>query len=118
MTRRSTFQEHKNVLVFNNHRVLVAMHKSLNTASQAMKIPAQSIFLCCLGQHISCYGYYFRHYEYTLVEITPHEDFGALRVEEYDRMCNRVMRYHHPREMNRRRLSAEKRRNKKKPDGK
>lgn len=118
MTRRSIFQEHKNVLVFNSHRVLVAMHKSLNAASQMMNIPAQSISLCCLGQHISCYGFYFRHYEHTQVEITPHEDLGTLRVEEYDKMCNLIMRYHHPREMNRRRISAEKRRNKKKEDTK
>ncbi len=118
MTRRSIFQEHKNVLVFNNHRVLVAMHKSLNTASQAMKIPAQSISLCCLGHHISCFGYYFRHYEHKEVEITPHEDLGILRVEEYDRMCNQVRRYHDPRELNRRRESAEKRRGNKKDDTK
>ncbi len=87
------------------------MFKSLNSASQSMSIPAQSISLCCLGQHISCFGYYFRHYEYTQVEITPHEDFGSLRIEEYDKMCNLVRRYHDSRELTRRRVSAEKRRN-------
>jgi hypothetical protein len=94
--------------------MLVAMYKSLNTASQIMNIPAQSISLCCLGQHISCFGFYFRHYDYDQVEITPHEDFGALRLEEYDKMCNQTRRYHDNRELTRRRESAEKRRNNKK----
>ncbi|MDR2890569.1 MAG: hypothetical protein LBV18_03060 [Alistipes sp.] len=113
MTRRSNFQEPKIVLVFNNNRVLVAMHKSLNFASLAMRIPAQSISLCCLGDHISCYGYYFRHYEHDQVRIEPLEDLGTLRIEEYDGMCNVVRRYHEPREMSRRGVSAEKRRTKK-----
>jgi hypothetical protein len=114
MKGRSTFQEHKNVLVFNKYRTLIAIHKSLNAASQTMDIPAQSISLCCLGHHISCFGYYFRHYEYTRVEITPHEDLGTLRLEEYDKMCNLVRRYHNSRELNRRKVSAEKRRGRKK----
>nr|DAT18212.1 MAG TPA: hypothetical protein [Caudoviricetes sp.] len=116
MTKRSIFQEPKIVLVFNHQGVLVAMHKSLNLASQAMNIPAQSISLCCLGYHISCYGYYFRHYEYNVVEITPHIDFGEFHVRQYDQMCSVVRRYHEPKEMNRRRVSAEKRRNNKNED--
>jgi len=118
MTRRSIFHEPKIVLVFNNRMVLVAMHKSLNFASQAMRIPPQSISLCCLGSHISCYGFYFRHYEHTLVEIAPLVDFGALRVDEYDRMCNQIRRYHDPGEMSRRRASAERRRDGKREDTK
>lgn len=110
MSRRSIFQEPKIVLVFNNQGILVTMHKSLHIASQMMNIPAQSISLCCLGYHISCYGYYFRHYDHQKVEIVPHEDFGVFRVEEYDRMCGEVRRYHLPKEMSRRKLSAERRR--------
>lgn len=113
MTRRSIFQEPKVVLVFNHQRVLVSMHKSLNVASLAMNIPAQSISLCCLGNHISCYGYYFRHYDHNDVEIVPHEDFGQLRVEQFDLLSNLVRRYHEPREMSRRGKSAVNRRNKK-----
>ncbi len=94
MTKRSFFKDPKIVLVFNNQRVLISMYKSLNVASQAMNIPAQSISLCCLGYHISCYGCYFRHYDFDKVEIVPHQDFGHLRVEEYDRMCDEVRRYH------------------------
>ena len=107
---RSIFQNPKIVLVFDKERVLITMHKSLNIASRAMNIPAQSISLCCLGYHISCYGYYFRHYNLDKVEIVPHLDFGHLRVEEYDRMCEEVRRYHDPKEMSRRKLSAERRR--------
>jgi hypothetical protein len=112
MTRRSIFQTHKIVLAFNRQRVLVAMFKSLNSASQTMSIPAQSISHCCLGHHISCFGYYFRHYDIDQVEVTPHLDFGTLRLEEYDRMLDLERRYHAPRELNRRRMSAEKRRSK------
>lgn len=55
MTKRSIFQQPKIVLVFNHQRILVSMHKSLNLASMTMNIPAQSISLCCLGNHIlSC----------------------------------------------------------------
>lgn len=110
MTKRSFFKDPKIVLVFNNQRVLISMYKSLNVASQAMNIPAQSISLCCLGYHISCYGCYFRHYDFDKVEIVPHQDFGHLRVEEYDRMCDEVRRYHDSKELSRRKLSAEKRR--------
>ena len=92
------------------------MHKSLNLASQEMNIPAQSISLCCLGYHISCYGYYFRHYEPDIVIITPHIDMGQLRLEQFDSMSNLVRRYHEPKEMNRRAMSAVKRRNNKKDD--
>lgn len=116
MTTRSIFQEPKIVLVFNNQRVLVSMHKSLNLASQEMNIPAQSISLCCLGYHISCYGYYFRHYDPDIVLITPHIDMGNLRLEEFDTMSNLVRRYHDPKEISRRGISAVKRRNRKKDD--
>ncbi|BFK46628.1 hypothetical protein I180019D1_20380 [Alistipes sp. i18-0019-D1] len=104
------------VLVFNKERVLITMHKSLNIASQTMDIPAQSISLCCLGYHISCYGYYFRHYNTDKVEIVPHQDFGHLRIEEYDRMCDEVRRYHDSKEMSRRKLSADKRKKLKNKD--
>ena len=116
MTKRSIFQEPKIVLVFNSQRVLISMHKSLNLASQTMNIPAQSISLCCLGHHISCYGYYFRHYEPQMVEVVPHVDMGNLRLEQFDRMSNLVRRYHDPKEITRRGQSAIKRRNTKKDD--
>ena len=110
MTKRSIFNAPKIVLVFNNQRVLISMYKSLNVASQAMNISAQSISLCCLGNRISCYGCYFRYYYSDKVEIVPHLDFGRLRVEEYDRMCGEVRRYRDSKELSRRKLSAEKRR--------
>lgn len=113
MTKRSIFQEPKIVLVFNNQRLLISMHKSLNFASQTMNIPAQSISLCCLGHHISCYGYYFRHYNPHVVEVVPHLDMGTLRLEEFDQMSNLVRRYHAPKEISRRGESALKRRNNK-----
>jgi hypothetical protein len=116
MTGNNTFQAAKIVLVFNRRRVLTSMYMSLNTASMDMNIPAQSISLCCLGHHISCYGHYFRYYNLDKVEIVPQLDFGRLRIEEYDRMCDEVRRYHDPKEMSRRRLSAEKRRNHKNDD--
>lgn len=114
MTRGSKFPEPKMVLGFDKHGLLFGMFSSLNLASQAMNIPAQSISLCCLGYHISCHGYYFRHYEYNVVEITPHIDFGEFHVKQYDRMCNLVRRYHDPKEMTRRKISAERRSNLKK----
>lgn len=111
MTKRSIFQQPKIVLVFNHQRILVSMHKSLNLASMTMNIPAQSISLCCLGNHISCYGYYFRHYEPNVVEIVPHLDMGDLRLEDFDRMSKQVRRYHNSKELTRRALAAVKRRN-------
>lgn len=116
MVGKSIFQYPKIVLVFNNQGILVTMHKSLHIASRSMGIPAQSISLCCLGHHISCYGCYFRHYDPKKVEIVPHEDFGTFRVEEYDRMCGEVRRYHDPKEMSRRRLSAPRRKRKPKDE--
>lgn len=116
MAGNSIFQDSKMVLVFNRQGVLITMHKSLHVASETMHIPVQSISLCCLGYHISCYGYYFRHYTREKVEVVPHEDFGIFRVEEYDRMCGEVRRYHEPKEMSRRKLSAERRRKRRKEE--
>ena len=50
------------------------------------------------------------------MEVVPHEDFGIFRVEEYDRMCGEVRRYHEPKEMSRRKLSAERRRKRRKEE--
>lgn len=110
MTKWSKFQQPKIVLVFDKQRILVSMYKSLNLASITMNIPAQSISLCCLGSHISCYGFYFRHYEPNVVEIVPHLDFGDLRLEDFDRMSKHVRRYHDAKELARRAQSAIKRR--------
>lgn len=114
MTQKSIYPKPKIVLVFNRQRLLISMYNSLNIASRELNIPTQSISLCCLGHHISCYGRYFRHYEPQVVEVVPHVDFGTLQLEQFDRMSNLVRRYHDPKEMSRRGQSAAKRRNTKK----
>lgn len=114
MTKHSIYPKPKIVLVFNQQRLLISMYNSLNIASRELNIPTQSISLCCLGHHISCYGRYFRHYEPQVVEVVPHVDFGNLQLEHFDRMSNLVRRYHDPKEITRRGQSAIKRRNLKK----
>lgn len=105
MTRRSSFREPKKVLIFNEHRILVSVNKSLHVTTQLLMITSQTISLCCTGQRISSNGFYFRH-SHQNVKIDVDEDIGYLTLEEYDQMCDVIRQYHSPSEMKNRRIKA------------
>ncbi|MDR2915755.1 MAG: hypothetical protein LBV74_13125 [Tannerella sp.] len=114
--RRSKFKEPKTVLVFNGARVLVAIVRSLHSASLLSRGNLQAISFCCTGKYVSTGGFYFRHIHPDIeVEIG---DLDTLNLEEYDKMCGVRRRYHSVREMARRRTIQENKRKTANNDGK
>lgn len=95
--RKSRFKEPKNVLVFNGARVLIAIVRSLHSASAFSKGNLQAISFACTGKYISTGGFYFRHVHPDIeVEIS---DLDNLKLDDYDTMCGVDRRYHTVREM-------------------
>jgi len=71
------------ILVFNPLKKLIGVFHSTLAASKAFNVRAQAIHYACTGRCISCNNLYFRHLSDD-IEISM-EDFGTLRVEEYDK---------------------------------
>jgi hypothetical protein len=115
--RKSKFKEPKNVLVFNGARVLIAVVRSLHSASLLTGGNLQAISFCCTGKYISTGGFYFRHL-HAEIEIEM-GDLDTLKIEDYDTMCGAQRRYHSVREMAKKRDFQEKRQKAKtnKPEG-
>ena len=106
--RKSKFKEPKNVLVFNGARVLIAMVRSLHSASLLSGGNLQAISFCCTGKYVSTGGFYFRHVHPDIeIEIG---DLDTLNLEEYDKMCGAKRRYHTVREMAKKRTIMENKR--------
>ncbi len=106
--RKSKFKDPKTVLVFNGARVLIAIVRSLHSASLLSGGNLQAISFCCTGKYVSTGGFYFRHVHPDIeVEIG---DLDTLNLEEYDKMCGHNRRYHTVREMARRRILQENKR--------
>jgi hypothetical protein len=106
--RKSKFKEPKNVLVFNGARVLIAIVRSLHSASVFSGGNLQAISFCCTGKYISTGGFYFRHVHPEIeIEIS---DLDNLKLEDYDNLCGEERRYHSVREMAKKRNRTEKKR--------
>jgi hypothetical protein len=106
--RKSKFKEPKNVLVFNGARVLIAVVRSLHSASVFSGGNLQAISFCCTGKYISTGGFYFRHVHPEIeIEIG---DLDNLKLEDYDNLCGEERRYHSVREMAKKRNQTEKKR--------
>ncbi len=105
MTQQSSFRKPKMVFIFNEHRILTFVAKSLYSASEAFRISAQTISLCCTGKRISSNGFYFRH-SHPNIRIDIYEDVDKLTLEEYDQLCGVNKRYHSTREMKKRKTKA------------
>jgi hypothetical protein len=106
--RKSKFKEPKNVLVFNGARALIAIVRSLHSASAFSGGNLQAISFCCTGKYISTGGFYFRHV-HPEIEIET-GDLDNLKLEDYDNMCGVDRRYHSVREMAKKRNWTEKKR--------
>lgn len=96
----SQFQRPKKVLIFNSSRVLIAIVRSLHSASELTGVNPQSISFSCTGRYVSAGGYYYRHVHPDVETKT--EDLDELKLPEYDKRCGEKRRYHTLREMNRR----------------
>ena len=87
------------VLVFNPLKRFIAVFQSVTAASKAFNTTATNIHFACTGKSISCCNLYFRHLQDNLeVEL---EDFGKLRLEEYDKLCGVTRKYYPTKAMNR-----------------
>lgn len=113
--RKSKFKEPKTVLVFNGAQVLIAIVRSLHSASLLSGGNLQAISFSCTGKYISTGGFYYRHvHPEIIIEIG---DLDNLKLKDYDKMCGEKRRYHSVREMAKKRTqNEEKRKNKKNTD--
>ena len=106
--RKSRFKEPKQVLIFNNAKVLIAIIRSLHAAAQLTFCNLQAISFCCTGKYVTSGGYYFRHvHPNVLIEL---DDLDNLKLEEYDKMCGEKRTYYTLRQLARKRKSTEKHR--------
>lgn len=87
------------ILVFNPLKRLVAFFGSETAAAKAFNVSSVSIHLAVSGETISCNNLYFRKLSEN-IEVT-FEDFGKLKLEEYDSMCGVKRKYYATKEMTR-----------------
>lgn len=90
--KNSPFKKPKQVLVFNGAQVLIAVFRSLNTASEISGGNLQAISFSCTGRYISTGGFYYRHL-HPNIEIEM-ADLDNLKLPDYDRMCGADRKYH------------------------
>ncbi len=96
-TDRVTFHKSKPVLVFSGSQILVSLMCSVRGASQITRVRAQAISFACNGKQISAGEYFFRHLN-DEIEI-EREDYGSLKLKEYDELCQVERKYHTPQAM-------------------
>lgn len=89
----------KRILVFNPLKRLIAIFQSSTAAARAFGIKPNTISCACSGELIACHNLYFRHLQDD-IEVT-FDDFGTLRVEEYDKLCGVERRYYKTKRMDR-----------------
>jgi hypothetical protein len=87
------------VLVFSAQKRFIAVFHSQLEAAKSFKANPISIHYACTGVSISCKGLYFRQLPDS-VEI-GWEDFGVLRLKEYDELCGVERKVYPTRRMNR-----------------
>lgn len=81
------------VLVFNPLKRFIGYFNSLTAAATAFKTSNSSIYQACVGPCISSCGLYFRFLSKDF-ELED-EDYGTLKLEDYDTMCG-VTRTYYP----------------------
>lgn len=110
--KKTTFLKPKHILMFNSAKVLVAIFRSLHSASELTFCNLQAISFCCTGKYISTGGYYFRHVNPDiLIEL---DDLDNLDLVNYDKMCGETRKYYSIRQLAKKRELAQIRRKAKK----
>lgn len=103
--KNSAFNSPKAVLVFNGSQILIAIARSLHSATELTGGNLQSISFCCTGKYASSGGFYYRHI-HPNVEIEL-SDLGTLQLKEYDQMCGEKRVYYSAKQMARKRVLVE-----------
>lgn len=96
MNSKGPFKSPKQVLVFNGAYVLIAIVRSLHSASELSGTNLQAISFSCTGKYVATGGYYFRHCGAADV---PSSDVGKLKLQDFDRLCGVTRRYYSIRTM-------------------
>lgn len=107
--RNSSFCRPKAVLIFNGAQTLIAITRSLHSAAELTSGNLQSISFCCTGKYASSGGFYFRHI-HPDVEIEL-SDLGTLQLQQYDGMCGEERTYYTVKQMARKRVLLNKKKN-------
>ena len=97
----------KSILIFNNRKILVALTASLNETARITNLKPSNISNACSGKIMSCGRYYFRFID-DGVEIAL-SDVGTLKLEEYDKFCNKPRKVYANTKMNRKNWKYNKR---------
>lgn len=98
--KRSPFHKPKQVLVFNGAYVLISITRSIRSAAEVSGCNAQAVSFACIGKYISAGALYYRHL-HPDVEVDM-SDLGALKLQDYDKLCSAKKRYHSRNEISRR----------------
>ncbi len=103
--RRSKFIRPKVVLIFNGAKHLIAITRSIRSATELTKGSRSSISACCIGKHKCSGDFYFRHlHDDVEIEIS---DLGTLLLAEYDELCGVERDYYTIKEMAKKRVRKE-----------
>ena len=113
---RGAFHQSKQVLIFNGALTLVAIARSVRSASELSGFTPQSISFACRKRSGTVGSHYYRH-THPDVEIEM-EDLDNLNLKSYDTLCNCEGKYYNPRELVRRKCKEQERKRKKMNDEK
>ena len=99
----------KQVLVFNSCKRLVGIFHSALAAAKTLNVHTQSVHYACTGRCIAVNKVYLRHLS-NEVEVT-FDDFGSLKLEEYDELCGVERKVYPTNKMERKGMKYNKRKN-------
>ena len=85
------------MLIFNGARVLVAIVRSLHSATELTHENKSAIHTCCTGKSVRSGAYYYRQlHPDILLEM---DDLDKLTLKEYDDLCGINRKYISTRKM-------------------
>lgn len=104
-TRRGSFYEPKEVLIFQSTGTYVGRMCSVRAIGAHAILTPQTISRVCLGERIAAREHYYR-FLHPDIEVDD-SDYRTLTVEEYDKMCKFKGEYLTPKERKtRKRITA------------
>ena len=74
------------ILIFNASGELVAIARSIRSATELTKVDENDIELCCENRQNRTEQYYFRYN--TEPTIAGDDAFGKLTIAEYNKLCD------------------------------
>ena len=78
-------EKQSQMLIFNAAGELVAIARSIRSATELTKVDENDIKLCCENRLSISGQYYFR---YNVKPLIADDTFGKLTIDEYDKLCD------------------------------